>query len=39
VPAEQTDDILIRLSGLHEDAHVIGEIAKCDHGSEEVEMV
>ncbi|NJD91091.1 MAG: phosphoribosylformylglycinamidine cyclo-ligase [Geobacter sp.] len=39
VPAEQTDDILIRLSGLHEDAHIIGEIAKCDHGAEEVEMV
>jgi len=39
VPAEQTDDILIRLSGLHEDAHIIGEIAKCDPGAEEVEMV
>jgi phosphoribosylformylglycinamidine cyclo-ligase len=39
VPAGQTDDILIRLSGLNEQAYVIGEIAKCEHGKEIVEMV
>ncbi len=39
VPAEQTDDILIRLSGLNENAYIIGEVAKCEHGKEVVEMV
>jgi phosphoribosylformylglycinamidine cyclo-ligase len=39
VPAEQTDDILIRLSGLQEKAYIIGEIAKCEFGAEAVEMV
>jgi len=39
VPAKQTDDILIRLSGLNEKAYVIGEVGKCDHGKEAVEMV
>jgi phosphoribosylformylglycinamidine cyclo-ligase len=39
VPEEQTEDMLIRLSGLHESAYVIGEIAKCDHGQESVEMI
>ncbi len=39
VPAEQTDEILIRLSGLHEKAYVIGEVGKCEHGNEAVEMI
>lgn len=39
VPEEQTDDVMIRLSGLHETAFVIGEIAKCEPGTEAVEMV
>lgn len=39
VPAEQTDDILIRLSGLNEKAYIIGEVAKCEQGKEAVEMV
>ena len=39
VPEDQTEDMLIRLSGLHETAYVIGEIAKCDHGQETVEMI
>ena len=39
VPEKETDDILLRLSGLSEKAFVIGEIAKCDHGTEAVELV
>ena len=39
VPEKQTEDIMIRLSGLHENAFVIGEIAKCETGAESVEMV
>jgi phosphoribosylformylglycinamidine cyclo-ligase len=39
VPEEQTEDVLLRLSGLHETACVIGEIAKCEHGLESVEMI
>ena len=39
VPAEQTDEILIRLSGLNEKAYVIGEVGKCEHGNEAVEMI
>jgi phosphoribosylformylglycinamidine cyclo-ligase len=31
--------VLIRLSGLHETAYVIGEVAKCEHGKECVELV
>jgi phosphoribosylformylglycinamidine cyclo-ligase len=38
VPEKETDDILIRLSGLHEQAFVIGEIAKCQPGQELVEL-
>lgn len=38
VPESQTEDIMIRLSGLNEKAYIIGEIAKCDHGKEAVEM-
>lgn len=39
VPENQTDDILIRLSGLNEKAYIIGEVAKCEQGKEVVEMV
>lgn len=39
VPEAQTDDILIRLSGLQENAFILGEIAKCEQGAETVEMV
>jgi phosphoribosylformylglycinamidine cyclo-ligase len=39
VPEDQTDDILIRLSGLNETAFIIGEIAKCEAGSEAVEII
>jgi phosphoribosylformylglycinamidine cyclo-ligase len=39
VPEAQTEDIMIRLSGLHESAFVIGEIAKCEPGTESVELV
>jgi len=39
VPEAQTEDIMIRLSGLNETAFVIGEIAKCEEGAEAVEMV
>ena len=39
VPETELDDILIRLSGLHEQAFVIGEIAKCEQGKEVVELL
>jgi phosphoribosylformylglycinamidine cyclo-ligase len=39
VPEAEAEEILIRLSGLNETAFSIGEIAKCDPGSECVEMV
>jgi len=39
VPENQTDDILIRLSGLNEKAYIIGEVAKCEHGKEIVELI
>ncbi|WP_243373938.1 phosphoribosylformylglycinamidine cyclo-ligase [Geotalea sp. SG265] len=39
VPEKEAEEILIRLSGLNENAFVIGEIAKCDAGSECVELV
>ncbi len=39
VPEEQTDEILIRLSGLHQDAYIIGEIARSDNETASVEMV
>ena len=34
VPEEQTDDILIRLSGLQETAFILGDIAKCEQDSD-----
>lgn len=39
VPEKEADEVLIRLSGLNENAFVIGEIAKCEAGSECVEMI
>ena len=39
VPDKEAEEILIRLSGLNETAFVIGEIAKCDSGTECVEML
>ncbi len=39
VPEGEVEDILIRLSGLNEQAHVIGEVVKCEAGRECVEMV
>ncbi|MCM2357395.1 MAG: phosphoribosylformylglycinamidine cyclo-ligase [Geobacteraceae bacterium] len=39
VPEEEAEEILIRLSGLHEQAFIIGEVAKCEAGKECVEMV
>ena len=39
VPEADADEIMIRLSGLNEQAVVIGEIAKCEPGKECVEMV
>ncbi len=38
VPEKETDEILIRLSGLSEKAFIIGEVAKCDKGKECVEF-
>jgi phosphoribosylformylglycinamidine cyclo-ligase len=38
-PDNEAEEILIRLSGLNEQAFVIGEVAKCDAGSECVELV
>ncbi|HEY5975164.1 MAG TPA: phosphoribosylformylglycinamidine cyclo-ligase [Geobacteraceae bacterium] len=39
VPEKETEEILIRLSGLHEQAFVIGEVVKCEPGKECVELV
>jgi phosphoribosylformylglycinamidine cyclo-ligase len=39
VPENETDEVLIRLSGLNEQAHIIGEVVKCEAGSECVELV
>ncbi len=39
VPERDTEEILIRLSGLHEQAYIIGEVAKCESGKECVELV
>lgn len=38
VPEKEADDILIRLSGLSETAFLIGEVAKCNPGTECVEF-
>ena len=39
VPENEVDEILIRLSGLNEQAFVIGEVAKCEAGKENVEFI
>ena len=39
VPENEVEEILIRLSGLNEQACVIGEVAKCEAGGENVEFV
>lgn len=39
VPENEADEVLIRLSGLHEQACIIGEVAKCEPGKECVELV
>lgn len=39
VPDKEAEEILIRLSGLNEQAFVIGEVAKCEAGKECVELV
>lgn len=39
VPEQEAEEILIRLSGLNEQAFIIGEVAKCDPGAECVELV
>lgn len=39
VPEEEAEEILIRLSGLNEQAYIIGEVVKCEVGKECVEMV
>ncbi len=39
VPEKEAEEVLIRLSGLNEQAYVIGEVGKCDVGSECVELV
>lgn len=39
VPEKEAEEVLIRLSGLNEQACVIGEVAKCDVGGECVELV
>jgi phosphoribosylformylglycinamidine cyclo-ligase len=39
VPEKETEEILIRLSGLHEQAFVIGEVVKCEPGKECVQLV
>ena len=39
VPEDEAEEILIRLSGLNEEAQVIGEVVKCEQGSECVELL
>lgn len=39
VPENEAEEVLIRLSGLNEQAFVIGEVGKCDVGMECVELV
>jgi phosphoribosylformylglycinamidine cyclo-ligase len=39
VPESEAEEILIRLSGLNEQAYVIGEVAKCEPGTECVELI
>lgn len=39
IPESETEEVLIRLSGLNERAYVIGEVAKCEPGKECVELI
>jgi len=39
VPESESEEVLIRLSGLNERAFVIGEVVKCEAGKECVELV
>ncbi|PLX94633.1 MAG: phosphoribosylformylglycinamidine cyclo-ligase [Desulfuromonas sp.] len=39
VPEEDTEEVMMRLSGLKETAWIIGEIGKCPEGAEPVELV
>ncbi len=39
VPQQEADDIMVRLHGLKEQAFLLGEIAKCDEGQEQVTLV
>lgn len=39
VPERDAEEVMLRLNGLHEKAYIIGEIAKCQAGSECVEML
>ncbi len=39
VPENDADEVLLRLSGLNEQAFIIGEIGKCEVGGECVELV
>ncbi len=39
IPESEAEEILIRLSGLNEQAYVIGEVVKCDAGKECVELL
>lgn len=39
VPENEVEEILIRLSGLNEPSCVIGEVAKCEVGKENVEFI
>jgi phosphoribosylformylglycinamidine cyclo-ligase len=39
VPENEAEEVLIRLSGLNEQAWIIGEIGKCETGGEIVELI
>ncbi len=39
VPESEVDEVMVRLSGLKEEAYLIGEIAKCPECSEQVELI
>jgi phosphoribosylformylglycinamidine cyclo-ligase len=39
VSDEETEDVMVRLSGLKEEPFLIGEIAKCGKDEEQVELI
>ena len=39
VPEKEAEEVMIRLSGLNEQAFIIGEVAKCEAGKECVELI